>query len=183
MTIGKRHVRAALVAVAAASALALPASAGLFRCQLPDGRTVYTDDASRCPGAKEHQPTGAIQSVTQTPTAPAQPAAPRRSRAALQEAADASAEARWRQKKAGKEAELKSLLARKQYLNRYVSHCNRGGEIFAKDDAGLKYGVPCDQILGEFEGIDERIATVRAYLDEGLREECRRAGCLPGWIR
>lgn len=184
MTITRHPIRTAtaLAVIATAALLALPASAGLFRCELADGRTVYTDNAALCPGAKEHQPVGAVQSVTNTPSA--RPAAPRRSStAALQEAADAGAEARWRQKKASSETELQRLEKRREYLNRYVSHCNRGGDLFGRDAAGLKHGIPCSQVLGEFDGIDAKIASLRAYLDEGLRDECRRAGCLPGWLR
>ena len=30
---------------------------------------------------------------------------------------------------------------------------------------------------------ERRLAELDAYLEQGLAEECRRAGCLPGWIR
>jgi hypothetical protein len=35
----------------------------------------------------------------------------------------------------------------------------------------------------DYASLEKQQEETRAYLDEGLEEECRRAGCLPGWIR
>ena len=52
-----------------------------------------------------------------------------------------------------------------------------------RDKAGIKRAVPCSEIRGEFDVLDQREARVRNYLENELPEECRRAGCLPGWLR
>ena len=123
------------------------------------------------------------------PDAPAHPAAPepsrhersqRRRRVAEAEAAEA---ARWKQKKLEKEQELEQVVARREQLRELVSHCNRGGQAITLDDAGIKRRLSCTVVREEFSSLDTREASVRSYLDEGLKEECRRAGCLPGWIR
>ena len=49
--------------------LALPAQAGLYRCQQSDGRTTFTDDPSKCPGAQEHELSGRVETVTTHPPA------------------------------------------------------------------------------------------------------------------
>jgi len=43
--------------------------------------------------------------------------------------------------------------------------------------------VPCDDIRREHAATADEAEALRAYLDTGLRRECRQAGCLPGWIR
>ena len=45
------------------------AHADLYRCELADGKVVYTDNTSKCPGTEPHEPRGAIQAV-QTYTTP-----------------------------------------------------------------------------------------------------------------
>ena len=35
----------------------------------------------------------------------------------------------------------------------------------------------------EFHDLEQQEAAAREYLATGLPEECRRAGCLPGWLR
>ena len=75
------------------------------------------------------------------------------------------------------------LEKRKERLRRYVTWCNRGGELVGRDDAGLKHNVSCSGVRRELESLQADLASARAYLEDGLEEECRRAGCLPGWIR
>jgi hypothetical protein len=64
-----------------------------------------------------------------------------------------------------------------------VTHCNRGGELLRTDDAGLEQQVSCETVRAQYEKVRERQEKLRDYLDRGLVEECRRAGCQPGWLR
>jgi len=44
-------------------------------------------------------------------------------------------------------------------------------------------GDRCDRLRDEAWKLHRQEVAIEAYLDEGLREQCRRAGCLPGWVR
>ena len=158
-----------------------PAQGELYRCVGPDGRAVFTDQKSACPGAESYEPSGRITN-TDTPPRAATPAA--RSRAL---AADPGEEeqraAHWRQKKLDAEQVIENVVAKRASLKPFVSHCNRGGYITARDDAGIKRRVNCSQLKQEFAALDDEEAKARDYLENGLPEECRKSGCLPGWIR
>ena len=65
-----------------------------------------------------------------------------------------------------------------------VKWCNEGFEITTKDRrTGLRQDVACEDVHAERALIESELALARAYLAEGLEDECRQAGCLPGWIR
>jgi hypothetical protein len=51
------------------------------------------------------------------------------------------------------------------------------------DDAGIKQAVRCSDVKKELKALEQQEASARHYLQHELAEECRRAGCLPGWIR
>lgn len=181
---GRARDCAAAVLLAGALGLAPPAAAGLFRCELPDGRVVYTDDSSKCPGSPPHEPSGSVQTV---PSVPAPAAAgvvpPEPGAAALDEEVGEAAETHWRSLKRRKEEELRRVERGHEDLARFVAHCNRGGALFTQDTAGLKHGVSCDEVRSESEKLEARARELRAYLDDGIYQECRQSGCLPGWLR
>jgi len=164
---------------------ALPAAAELLRCQGPDGGTIFTDDPARCPGAEAYEPRATLQSAPGAPPGDGPqetPAAAARRRDLAADAQEAEAR-RWARKKREAEEEIRQLAERREDLRRYVAHCNRGGDVLTRDAAGIKRTVSCDALRESFAELDVREAELRAYLDEGLADECRRAGCLPGWIR
>ncbi|MEM7408838.1 MAG: DUF4124 domain-containing protein [Myxococcota bacterium] len=163
---------------------ATPVAAELFKCKGPGGRTIFTDQKEQCPGADPFVPDVVIHKAEPSKPAastPAAPAARERHRHAVQ--AEESQAMHWRQKKTSAEKELAELSLRRDWLKQYVTHCNRGGYVTTRDDAGIKQTVDCRELRREFEGLDSRTTELQAYLDEGLRDECRKAGCLPGWIR
>lgn len=168
------------VAVVAAALLApQPAPAELYRCVGAGGRVSFTDNPGSCPTAKPHQPPDVIQKGPP----PAPPAAPAASRAVLRDQAEQDHARTWREKKRHMERELAMLQARRDDIQEYAVWCKRGGDIYRKDAAGLKQKVSCGSVHAEVDRLEKGIAAARAYLEEGLAEECRRAGCLPGWIR
>jgi hypothetical protein len=159
------------------------AAADLYRCPGPDGSTVFTDNPNACSHAVTHEPSGALQRVPGTTPSRAGAAAPAPDRAELAREAEADTVRAWREKKRRSEEELRGLDAQREQLLEYVTWCNRGGELIRRDASGLNRKVSCGRVRDELEALESRRAEVQAYLDEGLEEECRRAGCLPGWIR
>ncbi len=64
-----------------------------------------------------------------------------------------------------------------------VAWCNRGGELYVTQETGIRKGVKCGDAKRQFAASTTRTRELERYLREGLEEECRRAGCLPGWLR
>ena len=172
---------AALLAVAGAR----DARADLLRCPGPDGNIIYTDDASVCPGVEPYEPAGVVHSVE--PVAPAAIGRQQRleamDRQRLKDQAEAGEIERWQLKKREKQQELQSIASRREDLLGLLAWCNRGGRVVTYDDAGIKRAVRCSDVKKELKALEQQEASARHYLKHELAEECRRAGCLPGWIR
>jgi hypothetical protein len=171
-----------LAALARGRARALEAAAQTYKCQGPDGKMLFTSDRSLCPSAARHESSGQIQRSTGAPARPAPPRVPaaRRQLATPDEAHEATA---WRVKKRQAEAGLQQARLRLEGLDRVAGWCNRGHEIYAEDVDGLRQDVSCEELEAEQQAVRREEKRLEAYLEEGLEEECRRAGCLPGWIR
>jgi hypothetical protein len=174
----------AITVTAALAAAAGPASAELYRCTAPDGRVVYTDNRATCPGAEKHEPRGKIQTIRNEEAA--EPAAPDPiplDSSTLQLESEQAQKKHWQQKKRMKEEELRLLRERHAQLSKYVTACNRGMEIISRDETGIKQRVSCDEVRREYQQTEVLQEPIREYLETGLEQECRQAGCLPGWIR
>jgi hypothetical protein len=89
----------------------------------------------------------------------------------------------WRRKRTQAAEELRGLERGADELKEIVSWCNRGGELVVEDDVGLRDRYDCQDARKAYEQASVRRRELRAYLGGGLEDECRRAGCLPGWIR
>ena len=157
------------------------ASADLFRCRTADGKVVFTDREDACPGAEPHTINAEIQTYVPTPAAVA-PQSPSAVSPQGAQGTDAM-EGVWREKKVSTEKELEALEEKWDYLNQYITHCNRNRTILSEKASGLRYEVSCKTIRKEHAQVKARMNEARTYLNEGLAEACRRAGCLPGWIR
>jgi hypothetical protein len=164
------------------------AHAEIFKCVGPNGDVRFTSNAAQCPNAQPHAPKDvAVQRIEKPqPLASARPGAVPAKRRASAAALDdsAGAEAVWRKKKSDAQQQLRDVEARIQGIGRAVRWCNDGNLLWVEDHhTGIRQDVPCSQIDAtkvEFELEKEH---VEQYLAEGLEEECRRAGCLPGWLR
>jgi hypothetical protein len=178
-----RDVMALPLLVAAALVLGSsePAGTEIYKCIGADGKTLFTSDPSSCPGAEAHQSTGRVESIPSTP--PASRERPPARRRVTRGSGVAGNEALWRGKKLRAETELRDLELRSQYLYKAVGWCNRGRTLYIEDEHGIRSDYDCKNVDNEYEELKARMAALRLYLDEGLEEECRRAGCLPGWIR
>jgi hypothetical protein len=169
----------ALVSALALLLWATPAAGEMFKCPQPDGSILYTSDRSRCPGAAAHEPEGRVYDIEGAPRPPR--AAPGEPAAAAE--GDAAA-ATWRTRKTQAEEGLAETTQRLEAIRRAVGLCNRGSTLWTQDEAtAIRRGVACDDVRAEAARLEANAAELRDYLDGGLEEECRRAGCLPGWIR
>jgi hypothetical protein len=163
------------------------AHAELFRCTGPDGKAIFTDQKSRCPGADASEPAGVVHRAPTPDVAPRDVDAPPSSIAApgasvSDEAADAAGV--WKRKKLEAEQRLAQLQARRDRMEPIVSHCNRPGRyVTSRDDAGIQQVANCSELKRQFDMLENQEAAARDYLTTGLPDECRRAGCLPGWVR
>lgn len=170
-------------------------SAELLRCKDATGKMIYTNNKALCPGAKPFEPRGSVQtpssagrsdpSAASRPSLGANPAARLQRARERRRAADAQAgeAARWLQKKQDAEKELARILEYRQELRGAVTWCNRGNVVYDRDSSGIKRTVSCDRIQAEYAGLEDDIQEARDYLENGLPDECRKAGCLPGWLR
>ena len=68
-------------------------------------------------------------------------------------------------------------------LREVAGWCNRGAGVWAEDQDGLRHGVDCKDVDAQEAAVRKEKKRLEAYLEEGLEDECRRAGCLPGWLR
>jgi len=164
------------------------ARAGIYKCKGPDGKILYTSDQSQCPGADEHAIGGSIQAVPRrsgVPSAPdasrppPPPAMTRRGGTAQDEAMAAE----WRKKRPQALQHLEAVTGRLEYVRRAAVLCNRGGSLYTQGETGIRRGYSCDRVRDEFAELERAESELRAYLEGGLEEDCRRSGCLPGWIR
>ena len=96
---------------------------------------------------------------------------------------DAARAAQWRARKLRAEREKAELTRHAGSYRQVVTWCNRGAAIRSSRDAPLPPGYDCDSAREEYAQLRERLVELESYLDRGLADECRRAGCLPGWIR
>lgn len=192
MKIVRSGGRGLLLASAVVALFAPDARAELLRCKGPDGKTIYTDKPALCPGAAPFEPSGSVQKApgSSAPAAPSVPGVPsvpgqqtRQERQGLRQAADKARAAQWAAKKRAAEEELEQVIARRDHLTGFIAHCNRGGYVTTRDEAGIKDVVSCNALKRDFAALEQREAQLKSYLRDGLKEECRRAGCLPGWIR
>lgn len=161
------------------------ARAELFRCSGPDGNVIFTDDASVCPGSKPFETTKRVHKVESRASA-AQDASERleavRQRRMVERSENGEA-ARWKRIKREKQYELRVIEHDRDRMYGLVSWCNSGGRVVTYDDAGIKQGMNCAELREDLLALEERKLALSEYLEHGLSEECRRAGCLPGWLR
>jgi hypothetical protein len=163
------------------SLLAAAADAELFRCTGPDGQTIFTDQKDTCPGAEPFEPSGVVLEAP-TPGGTERAAPPAAGPSLADDALAAQAE-QWKRRKLEAEQAVERIRQRRDWMKPYVGHCNRGGYVTTRDDAGIQQVVNCSELRREFNSLEAQEAAAREYLTAGLPEECRKAGCLPGWLR
>jgi hypothetical protein len=89
----------------------------------------------------------------------------------------------WKRKRVDAEAERRELTRLVGEIEEVVTWCNRGGGLIVEDDLGVRKDYDCEDAQQTYTKASARLTELRRYLAGGLEDECRRAGCLPGWIR
>ncbi len=89
----------------------------------------------------------------------------------------------WQRKRVDAERELGALESGLDDFRQLVSWCNRGGDLTVENEYGLRQEYSCDDARVTYDRMSSRIDELHHYLGGGLDEECRRSGCLPGWVR
>jgi hypothetical protein len=174
--------------------LAAPAGAEIFKCVRADGSTVFVSEPDNCASGAvaPHVPKGsfhAIERDREPEASPRELAAPPPTSPPPAAAAGASAgseealAAHWRRKRTEAERELDQVRANVVEWDKIATWCNRGGSLAVEDDGGGTKPYDCAEAIEAHATMIERQVELEHYLDEGLREECRRNDCLPGWIR
>lgn len=165
----------------AVTLIAGAAQADIYRCFGADGSERFTASEADCQGRPAERVEGEVQ---RTPAASNAPSS-RPSRSATQPGADETEALAWRQKKYQAEQKLARLRQDSSTLEQALAFCNEGGQLRLTDpDTGLNEVVPCETVQREASRALEQRDELEVYLHEGgLEDECRRAGCLPGWIR
>lgn len=173
------------IAVATLLCVASSAQAGIYKCVGPDGRVTFTSDPGSCPNAKPHVLKARVQTVIDSSTSEAA-----RARSAARAAAARSGgegrdelEKMWRRKRGETQAKLQQVERSWTQLQSMIKGCNRGGEWFRKDEAGIRQHVPCGELQTRRQAIEKERDDLTEYLRIGIEDDCRRAGCIPGWIR
>jgi hypothetical protein len=190
-------MRIRFVALLAGLALgAAPAAAELIEYRLPDGSTGFTDAAEHVPPdaeivstREEAAPPPEASAPVEAERAAAAPAAPARD-AEPEPDLEAEEEARWRERarqaqRAAREARIHAEAAERVYAD-----C-RGSQSYwmwrqrvpGWHDPELRDSTACQDEGAALQSAQEAVAEADSYLADGLFEDCRRAGCLPGWIR
>jgi hypothetical protein len=153
-----------------------PAGAEMYACPGPDGKTLYTSNASLCPGAAVHVPKGHVVHTHDT-------AAPAVSAARPAPADDAALAAPWKEKRRQAEQRLQKVDGLLANYHQAEGLCNRGDALYLEDEDGIRHQYACSDVKAKEEKLAAEKAKLQAYLAEGLADECRKAGCEPGWIR
>jgi len=177
-----------VAALAFALLTSAAAHAEIFKCVGANGEVRFTSNAAQCPNAQPHAPKEvAVQRVEKAqPLASARPGAKPAQRRAPVAAVDesAGAEELWRTKKAEAQQSLRMIEAELAHLQAAVRWCNDGNLLWVEDErTGIRKDVPCSEVDATKEALEAEKERAEQYLEEGLEEECRRAGCLPGWLR
>ena len=93
-------------------------------------------------------------------------------------------ETMWRRKRGEAEEKLDKLSRDVRELDQMVKGCARSVIWLNKDaKSGLRTPIKCSEIATRSKQTHRQQDELEEYLARGLAEECRRAGCLPGWIR
>jgi hypothetical protein len=181
-------VRALCLGLFWAALVAPLALAGeLLTYRSPDGSLGITDDPKLVPPGSEilrRDPETPRRGQAGSEAVPSAPSPPRRNNSARRSGdadPDAAEETRWRQKlRQARQDEDRAAhalgLAERDY--RSCRHRENLGSTYQTHVPGE---TACDE--APVAAAQHDYERAKAYAEDGIEDECRRAGCLPGWLR
>ena len=177
-------IRIALLVAAMSTLGGTSVEAGIYKCTGPDGKPFFTGDPTACKGAKPHVLKKKVQRVQNSRSSRMlrSGGAPARLAPSARAAGD-GLEDMWRRKRPAAEQKLTRLGERITRMNAVIRTCNRGGEWYKTEESGIRKHVPCGELRSRQADFEKRRTELVEYLKDGLEDECRRAGCRPGWVR
>lgn len=180
----KGRIRSASWLMLAFWLVAGSADAEIYKCVGPDGKTFFTSDRTACKGAQPHVLKKKVQNVLDDRSSPVRRNGGPPARPAPRAASPGDGlESMWRRKRPAAEEELRQLGQQLQNMNSVIRSCNRGGEWYQTEESGIRKHIPCEELRERQAKLGQRQADLTEYLKNGLEDECRRAGCQPGWVR
>jgi hypothetical protein len=152
--------------------LPLAASGEIYRCPGPEGKVVF--QSAPCGDRQPYQPKGNVLRAR-----PGAPAPAPRSTSAPRPAAQAPSggkttdEPFWRGKFKQARADAKKLEQQAEQARKQFHRCR------SRHSANSR----CKSEKLKMLEAEKRATKARHYVENGIGEECRRAGCQPGWVR
>ena len=177
-----RWLRPAAFAAVVCAASVVSAEPGIYKCTDDEGRTRYTSDPSHCPNAEKQVLKKQVQKVIEGEGRRRERVAPAARRASRNGSSD-GLQSMWQGKRPAAERELEDVDRRLERMKQVIKACNRGGEWYKTDDAGIRQHISCEELRARDAELQSRRSELVEYLADGLEDECRRAGCQPGWVR
>jgi hypothetical protein len=168
------------------AALAQPTLAGeLLTYRTPDGNMGITDNPKLVPpGSQILRRDPETPQQGETSRDPVPPAAARRSLPTTRSGdadPDVAAAARWRQRlRQARQEEERAAHALEQAERDYRS-CRHRENFGSSYQAHIPGETTCDE--APVVAAQHEYERAKAYAEDGIEDECRRAGCLPGWLR
>lgn len=166
------------------AALAQPALAGeLLTYRTPDGSLGITDDPKLVPAGSEilrrdpeTPPRG--RPSRDLPATASRSIPAKRSQDADPDAAEAT---RWRQKLRKARQEEERAAHALELAERDYRSCRHRENFASSYQAHIPGETACDE--APVVAAQQEYERAKAYAEDGIEDECRRAGCLPGWLR
>lgn len=157
-----------------------PALAGeLLTYRTPEGGLGITDNPKLVPPGSEilrHDPETPQRGETSRD--PVSPPSARRSGEADSDTAEAT---RWRKRlRQARQEEERAAHALQQAKRDYRS-CRHRENLGSSYQDHIPGETACDE--APVVAAQQEYERARAYTEDGIEDECRRAGCLPGWLR
>lgn len=178
-----RILRLGLLGVALA---AQPSQAGeILTYRTPDGGVGITDEPKLVPPGSE-----ILRRDPETPQRDeripdAAPMSPSHRNASAQGVGDpdpdAAEAARWRQKLLQAHQEEQGAAHALELAERDYRSCRRRESLGSSSQTRIPGETSCDE--APVAAAQHEWERAQAYAEDGIEDECRRAGCLPGWLR
>jgi len=181
--VGLRALFAGLLGAALAAQLAIAGEFLTYRT--PDGSVGITDDPKLVPAGAEilRRDPKTPQREPRSRDADVPPAAHRNLPAQRfsDTDPDAAEATHWRQKLHQARQDEERAAHALELAERDYRSCRRRENLGSSSQTHIPGETSCDE--APVEAAQREYERAKTYAEDGIEDECRRAGCLPGWLR